>query len=203
MSTGRELDPRWKAALAAAVLFLAGAVAGVAGDRVWLGRWPSSAEAAPLTPDAMSRALDLDPGQRARVRSVLDSIRIEMSQALENGPDSLRTVAQRGQERLQQALPPDRREQFRTWIQWHHARMMQRMGGGMMGPRGGRGPGMGPGGGMGPGPMRRGPGGMMGTDSPMGGRGGMMGSDSGAGGRGGMMGGGATRADSAGGGPRR
>ncbi len=199
MSTGRELDPRWKAALAAAVLFLAGAVAGVAGDRAWLGRWPSSAEAAPLTPDAMSRALDLDPGQRARVRSVLDSIRIEMSQALEQGPDSLRAVAQRGQERLRQALPPDRRGRFRTWMQWHHARMMQQMGGGMMGPRGGRGPGAGPGGGMGPGPMRRrGPGGMMGTDSPTGGRGGMMGSDSFTGGRGGAMG-----SDSGGGGMRR
>jgi len=179
MSFGRTLDPRWKAALVSVVLFLAGAVAGVSADRMWLGRWPEAAQAAPLTAGALSRDLNLSPDEQARVRSVLDSLQVEVSRALEEGPDSLRGIARRGRLRLEDALPPDRRGEFRVWMQGHHARMMQEMGGGLMAP-GGR---------MGPGMMRgRG-----------GGRGGMMGPDSPSGGRGGMRGGGMLGSDSAGG----
>jgi len=161
------LDPRWKATLVAVVLFLAGAVVGVTADRMWLGRWPEAAQAAPLTAEALSRDLNLDPDQQARVRSVLDSLQIEVSRALEEGPDSLRGIARRARLRLEGALPPDRRGAFRTWMQQHHTRMMREMGGGMMGPGGRRGPGM-----M---RMRGGRGGMVGPDSPSGARGGGMG----------------------------
>ncbi len=196
----RPLDPRWKGTFAALLLFAFGAVAGVAGDRIWLGMAPVAAEAAPLTPEGMVRSLDLDPVQGARVRSVLDSLRGEVARAAAAGPDSLRDVAQRARQRLEDVLPPDRRPQFQRWMQQHHDRMMARMGGGMMGRGmmrgGGRGGGMMRGGPPGDsGAMRPGPGGrgrMMGGT----GRGGMMGGS----GRGGMMGGsGATGSDSGGG----
>ncbi|HZD80660.1 MAG TPA: hypothetical protein VE646_11565 [Actinomycetota bacterium] len=170
------MNPSRKAALATAVIFLVGAAAGMAADRVWLGLWPPRAEAASLTPEGLVRALDLDSTQRARVDAVLDSLQVEMTGAVTAGPDSLRSVARRGRQRLEDALPPDRRAPFRQWMQAHHARMMQYMGRGMMGPDSGAGPPMTPGGRMGPGMMRpdggMGPG-MMGPDS---GRGtGMMG----------------------------
>lgn len=133
------MSPKWQALLATATIFFLGAVAGIAADRVWLGRSPAVAEAATLTPEGMDAALDLDAAQAARVRAVLDSLRTEVVQAAQAGPDSLRDVARRGRQRLQDALPADRRASFQQWMQQHHARMMQEMGGGMM-----QGPGMGP-----------------------------------------------------------
>lgn len=126
------MNPKWQAALATTLIFLLGAVAGVAADRVWLGRAPAVAQAATLTPAGMEAALNLTPSQAARVRAVLDSLRGEVVQAAQAGPDSLRDVAQRARQRLEEALPMDRRASFQEWMQQHHARMMQQMGGGMM-----------------------------------------------------------------------
>jgi len=80
----------------------------------------------------MARALDLDSAQAARVQAVLDSLRVEVAQAVREGPESLRSVALSGRRRLEEALPTDRRVRFQQWMQEHHARMMRRMGGGMM-----------------------------------------------------------------------
>lgn len=195
------MSTQLKGALVAALLFLLGAVAGVAVDRVWLGRWPSEAQAAPLTVDAMADALDLDASQNGRVRRVLDSLRADLARAAQAGPDSLRDAAQRGRRRLEEALPPDRRPHFEAWMDEHHARMMQMMGSGMMhsSDSGGmmRVPGETPpdsGTMMGPGVIR--------TDTGRGGmmRPGMMGPDSGSDG---MMGSGMMRPDSGGGRRRR
>lgn len=183
------IRPRTKAALATAVIFLLGVTAGVAGDRIWLGLRPPTTEAAALTSEAMAEALDLTPTQRTRVSRVLDTLRVEMTRAVATGgPDSLRSVARQARQRLEDALPPDRRGAFREWMETHHARMMEHMGGGMMG-RPGMDPGrmgpdsaapgmMTPGRGMGPGTMdpgstnsgmmgpgQMGPGMMMGRDS--------------------------------------
>jgi hypothetical protein len=185
-------DPTWKAALAAALLFLLGAVAGVAGDRMWLRGVPAAEAAEPLTVAGLSSALNLDPAQGARVRSVLDSLQTVVSQAALAGADSLRSVSVEGRRRIEEALPPDRRAAFRQWMEQRHAQMMREMGGGMMG----RGRMMGPQG-------RRG--GMPGTAdtlrAPRGGRRGMRGPgmmqapDSG---RGRMMGPGMMRRDTGG-----
>ncbi len=140
----RTLDPRWKGTLAAVLLFGLGTVAGVAGDRIWLGLAPTVAEAAPLTPDGMATALHLDAAQGARVRAVLDSLQSEVARGAAEGPDSLRVAAERARRRLENALPPDRRPQFQQWMQQHHDRMMRRMRGGAMGGGGMMGRGMGP-----------------------------------------------------------
>lgn len=137
----RGVESAWKGALVATLLLLVGVVAGVSADRIWLRHGVAAPAAASLTPEAMARALDLDPVQDARVRSVLDSLQVEVGQALQSGPDSLGTVARRARQRLEQALPADRRARFRDWMQEHHARMMDQMGGGAMGG----GPGMGAG----------------------------------------------------------
>ena len=76
------------------------------------------------------------------------------------GVASMRWAARAAQQRLEEALPPDRRGQFADWMTEHRRRMTEHMGGpGMMGP--GRGPMMGPGGSpIGPGGGRMmGPGG--------------------------------------------
>lgn len=135
----RGIDPRWQAALAALVLFGLGALTGVAGDRLWLGRAPAAAEASTLTAQGMVTALHLDAAQEARVRAVLDSLHGDLARAAQGGTDSLVSAALQGRRRLEAALPPDRRQSFQAWMQQHHASMMEQMGGGMMGPRGGTG----------------------------------------------------------------
>lgn len=168
-------DPsRWRAAAVGALLLLTGAALGVTVDRLWVaGARP--AEAAPLTFDAMARSLDLPPRERARVRTLLDSLEEEVAAAAAAGPESLGSVARHARRRLHQVLPPDRRPAFRQWMDRHHRQMMRRMHpagrppmhmrmhrgdstlGPMMGPPG-RGSGMMRGGGDGRGMMRRGPG---------------------------------------------
>lgn len=116
----------WKAALTALLLLLTGAALGVAADRLWL-RSPPDAVAAPLTVDAMARSLELAPAERARVQRLLDSLEVEVAAASRAGPDSLRAVARRARTRLEDALPPGARSEFRQWMQSHHQRMMERM----------------------------------------------------------------------------
>ncbi len=145
MMTALLMDPRWKATLAAAVLFGLGAVTGLALDRLWRGAAPPAAEAAPLTVEAMADALELEPGDRARVEALLDSLRVEVTQAARQSPESLQVVARRARQRLEAVLPPDRRGPFQDWMRGHHQRMMDHMRhGGMMGGGPTTGPSMGP-----------------------------------------------------------
>lgn len=153
---GGTTPSRWKGALTALLLLVTGAVLGVAVDRLWLGA-PPEAEAAPLTVDAMARSLDLAPADRVRVRRLLDSLEVEVAEAARSGPDSLRSVARRARIRLEGALPPGARLEFRRWMQSQHRRMMERM----------HGPGAGPVRPDGMGPMHRQGGGMMEPDGGM------------------------------------
>ncbi len=133
-------DPRRTASLALAFIFAAGVLVGVAVDRVWIGRLPAAASATPLTVEALADSLHLGSAERARVRQVVDSLDAAIVQASAHGAESLQVTAASARQRLEAALPPDRRAAFQTWMQRHHARMMQMMGRqGMMGSREGPG----------------------------------------------------------------
>jgi hypothetical protein len=75
----------------------------------------------------MAEDLDLDAKQQARVRQVLDSLEAEIARAAIRGPDSLRTAAREALQRLERALPADRRSGFRNWMRGHNQRMMNEM----------------------------------------------------------------------------
>lgn len=126
-------NPRWRAALVAAVLFGAGVIVGVTVERTRAGRVPTPALAEPLTVEALSRSLDLDTLAEMRVRVLLDSLEPDIAQAAMQGPDSLQAAARRARQRLEAALPGDRREPFRSWMEGHKSRMMQMMHRGMSG----------------------------------------------------------------------
>lgn len=138
MSTSNN-GPRRKAAAAATLLFLAGGLSGVLVDRLLIR--PRAVEATPLTARAMAARLDLSRSDEARIRALLDSLHAEVAAAAQQGPDSLRTVARSAHQRLEAALPPEARAEFRIWMQEHHRRMMERMGGAPMHGPGSMGPG--------------------------------------------------------------
>jgi hypothetical protein len=121
---------RRKAAAAATLLLLTGGLLGVLVDRVWL--LPREAQAAPLTSQAMASHLNLAPAEEARIRALLDSMHAEVTAAAQQGPDSLRVAARSAHLRLEAALPPEARPEFRLWMRDQHRRMMDRMGGGPM-----------------------------------------------------------------------
>lgn len=131
--TGFTSDPRWRAALVAAALFSAGVIVGVVAERTRAGRAPTAALAEPLTVEALSRSIDLDTLTQMKVRLLLDSLEPDVARAAMQGPDSLQVAARRARQRLEAALPGDRREHFRLWMQGHRSRMMQMMGRGMSG----------------------------------------------------------------------
>jgi hypothetical protein len=117
---------RRKAAITAALLLIAGTLAGIALDRLWL--MPAVASPVPaLTSDAMLAHLDLEPTAAARIRALLDSMHTDITAAAEQGADSLRATAHRAHERLEAALPPDARTEFRTWMHAHHRQMLERV----------------------------------------------------------------------------
>lgn len=120
-------DTRRKAAAAAALLLLAGGLLGVWVDRVLL--FPREAEAAPLTARAMAARLGLSASEETRIRALLDTMHSEVMAAAQHGSDSLHSAARNAHQRLEAALPPDARAEFRVWIQEHHRQMMERMGG--------------------------------------------------------------------------
>ena len=174
-------DPRRKASLALGFVFAAGVLVGVAADRVG-SRLPATASATPLTVEALADSLRLSAPEREHVRQVVDSLDTAIARATGQGPESLQVTAAGARQRLEAALPPDRRAQFQAWMLRHHARMMQMMGqGGMMGSMGGPGGGM-----MGPATPRRAGGGGAGRM----GRGGRGAEAPGVGQGGGMMRGG-------------
>ena len=132
------IGPRRGAALAAALLVTFGAVLGITLDRLWLGRAPVAAAATltptPLTLDAMAEALDLDSAARARLGTRLDSLGEHLARATAQGPDSLRAAARHAREQVEAALPADRRQPFRRWMDGHRDRMIQMMRGGRTEP---------------------------------------------------------------------
>ena len=83
-------NPRAKAAIAAALLFALGAIAGAAADRWWSARALSGREASPLTTAAMADALDLDTAQQARVRALLSDLEASRSSRLSRTPSGPR-----------------------------------------------------------------------------------------------------------------
>ncbi len=116
---------RWKAALTAAFLVVVGIVLGIAIDRLWLA--PGHVDRPPLTAEALAEELELTASEEARVREVLDSLETEISEAAGMGPDSLHAAARRARQRLERALPPHARPEFRQWMERHHRRMMKEM----------------------------------------------------------------------------
>lgn len=118
---------RRKAAAAAVLLLLAGGLLGVLVDRLWLV--PREAEAAPLTAHAMATRLDLNAAEEARIRALLDTLHSEMTAAAQQGPDSLHSASRNAHQRIEAALPPDARVEFRAWLREHHRQMMERMDG--------------------------------------------------------------------------
>lgn len=121
---------RRKATAAAVLLLLAGGLLGVLVDRLWL--LATEAEAMPLTADAMAARLELGPSDEARIRAVLDSLHAGVMAAARHGPDSLLTATRSAHLRIEEALPPDTRPEFRSWMQGHHRQMMERVRGGPM-----------------------------------------------------------------------
>lgn len=116
---------RRRAGVAAALLLLAGGLSGVLVDRLWL--LPRPLEAMPLTAQAMAARLDLSTEDAARVRALLDTMHVEVTAAAQQGSDSLVATARNAHLRLEAALPPDARPEFRVWLHEHHLRMMERM----------------------------------------------------------------------------
>ena len=131
---GHTVDARWTAALPVVLVFVLGAVAGVAADRLWINGGVAELGAATLTTEGMAGALDLDPSQRERVAALLDTLQPFLAQAAVGGPDSLQAAARMARQRLEEALPPDRRLRFRSWMDDQHSRMREDMrSGNMMG----------------------------------------------------------------------
>lgn len=131
--------PRRTAGIAAALLVILGCIVGITIDRTLLSRTPAASAVTPLTLDAMVRELDLDTLEQERVRERLESLEASVTRAAEQGTDSLLAAARRARRELEEALPYDRRGQFRHWMEQHRLQMMERMRGGMMRGMGGHG----------------------------------------------------------------
>jgi hypothetical protein len=119
---------RWRAVVAATFLVLTGGVIGALVDRYWLS--PPAAHAAPLTADEMATRLHLSHDDKERLRLLLDSLHTEILGVVQQGPDSLSKAARHAQLRIEAALPPDARAEFREWMQQSHDQLMRRMHGG-------------------------------------------------------------------------
>lgn len=113
---------RWRAAGTAALLLLTGAVTGVLVDRFWLSQ--RGTHAAPLTAEAMAARLDLSSAEKAHVSALLDSLHADI---LHHSPDSLGPAVRNAQLRIEAALRPDARAEFRAWMQEHHQQLRGRM----------------------------------------------------------------------------
>jgi len=123
----KERTPRAHArtAAAAALLVLAGGLAGIAVDRLWI--LPSEAPASPLTVDALVERLGLDGPEEAEIRALMDSLHAEVVTAARAGPDSLAAAARSAHRRIEGALPADARPAFRAWVRDHHGHAMGRL----------------------------------------------------------------------------
>lgn len=121
----RTRPTRAGTAAAAALLVLAGALAGIAVDRLWI--LPAEAPDSPLTVDALVERLDLDGPEEARIRALIDSLHADVTTAARAGPDSLAAAARSAHRRIEGALPADARPAFRAWVRDHHGHAMGRL----------------------------------------------------------------------------
>lgn len=121
----RSRPTRARTAAAAALLLLAGGLAGVAADRLWL--LPAAPHVSPLTVAALVERLDLDGPEEARIRALIDSLHAEVATAARAGPDSLAAAARSAHRRIEGALPADARPAFRAWVRDHHGHAMGRL----------------------------------------------------------------------------
>jgi len=121
---------RLRAAGAAVLLLLAGAVLGISMDRAWLT--PTPLEATSLTADAMSARLGLSSEQEARLVVLLDSLHAEVLAAAAAGPDALRNATHAAHRAIEASLPPESRPAFHSWMQERREHMMHQMGLGPM-----------------------------------------------------------------------
>ena len=130
---------QWRAAFAAALLICAGAFLGVSADRLWLAAFAPEEAEPQVSVEALAQALSLNSRQTAEISALVD-----ISEAIEHNPESLQVVAREARARLEDAVPFDRREGFRNWMDGRRSNMMDRMRGrGMMrGERRGMGRGM-------------------------------------------------------------
>jgi hypothetical protein len=129
---------QWRAAFAAALLISAGAFLGVCADRLWLVAFAADEEEPQVSVEALATALSLNTRQTANISALMDSIGWAISEAIEQNPESLPIVAREARARLEDAVPFDRREGFRNWMDGRRSNMMDQMRGrGMM--RGGAG----------------------------------------------------------------
>ena len=123
--TGAYDGPRWRAATAATLLVLSGAILGILVDRHWIS--PPESQAAPLTAETMAEDLRLTEAQEAALRMLLDSLHTEIATAAAQGADSLQAATDRAHHRIAESLPPESRGAFHAWMQGHHEGAMRRI----------------------------------------------------------------------------
>jgi len=123
---------RARAAGAATLLLLTGAVLGIAADRALFS--PAPTQAMSLTAEAMSERLGLSPAERARLSALLDSLHAEVTAAAADGADALRAATDAAHGRIEDFLPPGSRPAFHSWMEEHREHVMDRMHPGAMGP---------------------------------------------------------------------
>jgi hypothetical protein len=122
----RSGSARRGAQATAFVLVLAGALSGIAIDRLLLV--PRPAAAAPLTARGMADQLGLGPAEEARIRSLLDSMHTEvLESAARSGPDGMLASVRDAHARLEAALPPELLPRFRVWMEDHHRQLIDRL----------------------------------------------------------------------------
>lgn len=122
-----SIKPQSKAVIVAFALFSLGAVAGISADRWWNERQQPLPQAGQLTVPAMAQALDLDNAQQARVADLLQDLEIQVAQATREGPAALQEAARNARQRLEEEIPADRRERFRSWMGEHREWMSEQM----------------------------------------------------------------------------
>ncbi len=121
---------QWRAAFAAAFLIALGACLGVTADRIWLAATNRPDDTQQVTIEALALALNLNARERDRVAALVDSIGWNISAALEENPDSLSSIVRNSRLRLEEALPSDRQQRFRSWAEDQRGVMLDRMRGG-------------------------------------------------------------------------
>lgn len=121
----RKMTEKSRAAAAAALLLVAGMALGILVDRTLLT--PTSADASDLTVESLAEHIDLSAEEAARLRILLDSLHTGVMAAAAEGPETLRAATEAAHHRIEEALDPAVRPEFRRWLQEHRQHMMRRM----------------------------------------------------------------------------